>query len=312
MSKRTTRIYLWRLLWLVFFLAVIQGAVEILARIADVPMRHSGWLAFSRCALVSLLTVLHAGYTLGLRRGLGFYAISMMIGFFAEQIGMHSGFLFGGHYVYRPYTLQFAGVPVDVLCYWAAFVYLGYSFSNSLLLGLGFDKPANRRSNAAAVLGLAVLDGAVVVLLDLLLDPLASRLGLWQWNSRGIHYAVPVGNFAGWFGVVSLTTGMFRALEYVQPSRGSCPNIALHMIPVTGYLTLGVFLAAWAEQAGMPGLSRSFGSAMLFLAVAAFALLVRAWRGSAVRRPDAGWWGQMLSQTENPPKQRPAIGRPML
>jgi len=46
-----------------------------------------------------------------------------------------------------------------------------------------------RRSWAAVVL---------LVVLDLVLDPAAVRLGFWRWDQPGVYYGVPLVNFLGW------------------------------------------------------------------------------------------------------------------
>jgi bisanhydrobacterioruberin hydratase len=45
-----------------------------------------------------------------------------------------------------------------------------------------------------------VISGALfLVLIDLLLDPLAVKLGFWTWDYPGRYYDIPFSNFVGWF-----------------------------------------------------------------------------------------------------------------
>lgn len=39
---------------------------------------------------------------------------------------------------------------------------------------------------------------ALLLLLDLVFDPAATRLGFWQWQNSGIYFGVPLTNYFGW------------------------------------------------------------------------------------------------------------------
>jgi putative membrane protein len=64
-----------------------------------------------------------------------------------------------------------------------------------------------------------LLDGLVVVALDLFMDPIAVKSGDWTWLEGGPYFGIPIGNFIGWFFVVVLAMGTFRAVEYFFPRK---------------------------------------------------------------------------------------------
>jgi len=61
-----------------------------------------------------------------------------------------------------------------------------------------------------------VIVGAVVlVLLDVLIEPIAMRFGYWQWA----NLIVPVENYLGWFIISGLVLGIFEAFKFEKQSR---------------------------------------------------------------------------------------------
>lgn len=46
--------------------------------------------------------------------------------------------------------------------------------------------------------GRALRAVVVLVVMDLVLDPGAVALGLWEWGVEGVYYGIPLSNYAGW------------------------------------------------------------------------------------------------------------------
>lgn len=59
-----------------------------------------------------------------------------------------------------------------------------------------------------------ILPALVLVLFDLLLDPLAVRLGMWSYPAGGAYYGVPIQNFFGW--LVSGIAGSLISFAILQ------------------------------------------------------------------------------------------------
>lgn len=98
------------------------------------------------------------------------------------------------------YALVFESVAIATGVPYGRFVYTG-------VLGpplLGLAPPTILLAWTPLVLGsLAVTRRswqaiALVVVLDLVLDPAAVSLGFWAWEQPGAYYGVPVVNFLGW------------------------------------------------------------------------------------------------------------------
>lgn len=186
-----------------------------------------------------LLLVLHACWVLTVKRGLAFIFLASFIGWAAEAFSLHYGTLFGGDYTY-PAQSSLLGVPIAIITYWAVFIYTGYWLVTSFLLWLSRTKP-DHKHNSLLPLGLLVLaDGLAVVAIDLFMDPISVRAGSWTWLHGGPYFGVPVGNFVGWFMVTVLATGLFRLFEYYKPQKAPILHKSVFLLPVLGYLLVGV------------------------------------------------------------------------
>jgi uncharacterized membrane protein len=242
-----TRLH-YNLLWTVFVCALLLGVLEIAGHalgrgiVADSPIN------FLRYALPAALLVLHCTWALGIKRGCCFILIAILAGFIAEVISIRYGIIFGGKYSYHTGEPRLLGVPLAVPLFWAIFIYGGYSLTTSLLCWSGSGKPSRLAGYASLLPALVVLDGCIVVAIDLLLDPLAVQAQLWSWPDGGAYFGVPIGNFAGWFAVVAVATGLFRVFEYAQPPRDANCDGRPHVMPALCYGVLCLILVSWAVR----------------------------------------------------------------
>jgi len=133
-----------------------------------------------------LLAFLHARAALGTRRALGELLSLGLYGFALERVSMS---VFGSHRYGRGWTLAPLGVPVAVALVWAAVI----SSALTLAARRGL-RPALVRALGAALFA---------VTLDLTIEPVAVRRGLWQWTPPGPWLGVPIGNFVGWTVIVA-------------------------------------------------------------------------------------------------------------
>jgi len=133
-----------------------------------------------------LLAFAHARAALGTRRAAGELLTLAVYGFALERISMT---VFGSHRYGPGWVLAPAGVPVAVALVWAAVI------SSALALAARHGlRPAAARALAAALFA---------VTLDLTIEPVAIRRGLWEWTPPGPWLGVPIGNFVGWVVIVA-------------------------------------------------------------------------------------------------------------
>jgi putative membrane protein len=106
--------------------------------------------------------------------------IIFLLGFLVEAIGVNTGAIFG-HYVYGE-TLGFQvwNTPLMIGVNWLLLVYSSWA-----LTGLFTSNRFVRYFSAALLM----------VLYDIVLEPVAIRLDMWNWHGEDI----PIQNYTGWF-----------------------------------------------------------------------------------------------------------------
>ncbi|HAH39123.1 MAG TPA: carotenoid biosynthesis protein [Algoriphagus sp.] len=125
------------------------------------------------------------------------------IGFGAELIGIHTGYLFGD-YVYGP-TLgpKLWEVPIIIGVNWFILAYL---------TGVAFQKIPN--DYYAAFLGATAMTA-----IDYILEPVAVSLDFWYWKFD----IIPVGNYLGWFFIAYLIHLIFRKAKFEKQNPIALP-----------------------------------------------------------------------------------------
>lgn len=203
-----------------------------------------------------VLLVVHACWTFGIKRGSAFITLAGLVGFLAEAISLNHGTLFGSTYVYSSSEgLALLKVPVSIIAYWAIFIYLGYWLVTSSAYWLGKMKPSRAKNPLCLLLLLVMADGLAVTAIDLFMDPISVKAGFWSWINGGPYFGVPIGNFIGWFIITIIVTGLFRTFEYYRPSESLERSHAVHLMPVFGYLLVGLSYLAGAISYHLIGLA---------------------------------------------------------
>lgn len=145
--------------------------------LANAPLRPEfWWISALAILLFSAPVILGTIAWLGPRRGalllagLGLYALVV------ESIAVATGFPYGRFSYSEVLGPPLFGLaPPTVLLAWTPLI-------------LGCLAVTRRVWSAVALL----------VIVDLVLDPAAVRLGFWSWETPGIYYGVPLVNFLGW------------------------------------------------------------------------------------------------------------------
>jgi putative membrane protein len=143
-----------------------------------------------------------------------FAAAAFWIGFGAEVIGIHTGYLFGD-YVYGP-TLgpMLWEVPIIIGVNWFILAYC---------TGIVFSKISN--DYYAAFLGATAMTA-----LDYIMEPVAVVLDMWYWKFE----VIPVSNFVGWFGIAFVIHFIFRKANFEK----SNPLAALLLISMVLFFAI--------------------------------------------------------------------------
>ena len=110
---------------------------------------------------------------------------------------------------------------------------------------------------------LIILDGLVVVAIDIFMDPIMVYQKKWLWENGGSYFNVPVSNFIGWFIVTISATGIFRTIEYFYPQKTPQFNKSIYLIPLFGYTSMWFLFFISSLQIHLPQLALIGTLAML-------------------------------------------------
>jgi bisanhydrobacterioruberin hydratase len=113
-------------------------------------------------------------------RIIGFLFFVFFVGFALEVVGVQTGKLFGVYHYGKALGPKLWDVPIVMGLTWLILVYC----AGIMVKGLEFH-PLLKAGIAAAMM----------VMLDVLIEPVAMKLGLWGWE----HRRVPLLNYASWF-----------------------------------------------------------------------------------------------------------------
>jgi len=130
-----------------------------------------------------------------------FGLLIFVIGFTAELIGVHTGWLFGNYAYGETLGTQLFRVPLMIGVNWFLLTY-----STGVLL---------QRSRIKSRI-IRILAGALIlVLLDASIEPMAMHFDYWHWTDNHI----PLKNYVCWFGLSALLLFVFDQFKFKPQSK---------------------------------------------------------------------------------------------
>lgn len=184
----------------------------------------TGLYEFVVAPLATALAFLHARRGLGAARAAGELLALTVYGYGLERAAIA---VFAAHEYPASWRVAPGGVPLAVVAVWAAVI----SGAMALAVRRG-AATATARSAAAALLAIGV---------DLAMEPVAARAGLWRWTPPGAWLGVPLGNFVGWAVIVgSYTLGAERWAGSGAAGREALRRAALATVSVAALLAVGL------------------------------------------------------------------------
>ena len=132
--------------------------------------------------------------------------------------------IFGSYAYNQGFFIKLGSVPVAIALAWAMII------TSSMFMSDRLGIPVRLAPFADAVFA---------ILLDLSLDAIAIRQGLWHWNIplNAGFFGVPAGNFYGWLFVAFGFSAWTRWVRAHARSGSGWPWLQL-LVPVPAYLTL--------------------------------------------------------------------------
>jgi putative membrane protein len=142
-------------------------------------------------------------------RFLLFALLIFIIGFMAEFTGVHTGWLFGSYTYGETLGIQLFRIPLMIGINWFLLIY-----------STGVVLQRSRIKNAVV----RILTGAVIlVMLDILIEPIATHFDYWHWAGNSI----PLKNYVCWFLLSALLLFIFEKFKFKHQS--AVPAVLLIM-----------------------------------------------------------------------------------
>jgi putative membrane protein len=165
--------------------------------------------------LLMLLVIILSHHKLNSRFGI-FILIIFWLGFIAEWIGVHKGWLFGSYAYGETLGIKLSGIPLMIGVNWFLLIYAaGVTIQRSRLKSTFFRMIAG---------------AGLLVLLDVLIEPVAISFNYWHWNTASI----PLKNYACWFVVSTVMLYIFELFSFKKQS------IAAPVLLITEFVFFGL------------------------------------------------------------------------
>jgi len=167
-----------------------------------------------------------------------FLLACFVIGVLVEIIGVNTGLLFGDYTYGNVLGPKISNVPLLIGVNWVIIIYCcGISIHTLLIKAINRVAADTGRDPAALKALSVIVDGATLaVFFDWLMEPVAIKLGYWQWNGDG---SIPIFNYICWFLVSVLLLTIFHFAKFNKQNKFA---VNLLLIQLMFFLLLRTFL----------------------------------------------------------------------
>jgi len=196
-----------------------------------------------------LFSICHAAYTLGWRQALIFFAISAVVSWLFEQVGVATGLVYGPYHYTETLGLKLGHVPLLIPIAWFMMIYPSHVMANVI----GARKPADVGGSVLRILWLSALAAMIMTAWDLTMDPgMSSPPGQsWVWEQGGPYFGVPLHNFIGWLVTTFVVYVSYRLVERRIHVKPLAPAVtAVSALPLVAYFLVMFNSLLPAENSG--------------------------------------------------------------
>ncbi len=152
----------------------------------------------------------------------GFWLFAFLIfiaGIAAEWVGVHKQWIFGDYHYGETLGIKVWDIPLMIGVNWFLLIY-----ATGVLM---------QRSRLMSMIARIITGAVVLVLLDVLIEPVAIRFDYWSWTEG--H--PPVKNYVCWFLVSAVFLGVFEQFKF-KPQNIVAPILLLVQFVFFGLLLL--------------------------------------------------------------------------
>ncbi len=168
--------------------------------------------------LFSFLLLLFFHEPIQFKAGIVFFIIALT-GYFVEVIGVNSGIIFGNYYYEYALGLKILNTPLIIGINWVMLIYCVNIFTQNLAIHFTLK---------------ALIGAGMMLIYDIILEPVAIKLHMWQWENN----TIPLQNYLAWF----LISFVFLLLIEITNIKSQNPIAKRMLIVQLGFfLFLNVF-----------------------------------------------------------------------
>jgi uncharacterized membrane protein len=120
-----------------------------------------------------------------------FFAVSAVVSYMLEEIGVRTGLVFGAYHYSDLLGAKLGHVPVLIPLAWFMMIYPSWMVARAILGGLDLEK-------LPGITALAAVAAFVMTGWDVVMDPGMAAAGNWVWEHGGAYFGVPRHNYLGW------------------------------------------------------------------------------------------------------------------
>jgi putative membrane protein len=161
-----------------------------------IPFTRPLFLVLVPWHLLFMLVIIASSHDRVDSRFLFFALLSFIIGFSIEWLGVHKHWLFGNYQYGKTLGYQLFGVPLIIGVNWFLLTY-----SAGVLM---------QRSRIMNALWRIISGAFVLLLLDILIEPVAVRFDYWHW----VNGVIPLKNYVCWFFVSMMMLLIFEMFRF--------------------------------------------------------------------------------------------------
>lgn len=147
-----------------------------------------------------------------------FCLVGFFIGMGAEWIGVHTGYLFGDYTYGKNLGPLWYGVPLIIGVNWIMLTMISAAVTAKLKIHWIIK---------------AILATFLMLILDLLIEPVAIKSDYWTWNGD-----IPLSNFIGWFLIALLLQILYFGSKLNEPNKVA---VVLFFIQIAFFTIQNIF-----------------------------------------------------------------------